>query len=143
MKNKILKKLIDKLVEKSFSDGRMKENQVFKSIKTLKSLPQTQAIWALSEYLKALKRKEREHTMYLETAISLSPIQIQKAKKIVEKKGLPAGRQVKITKTKVFINPEILGGFKIKVGDEIWDQSILSKLNQIKEAISGGSNQSN
>ena len=132
MKNtKQLQKVIEKLVEKSFFDGKIKEAQVFKSIKSLKSLHKIQAIWALSEYLKALKRKERQHTMYLETAIPLSPSQIQKARRIVE-------RKVKISKVKVDVNPEILGGFKLRVGDEVWDESLVGKLNQVKEELIHG-----
>ncbi len=36
------------------------------------------------------------------------------------------------------INPEILGGFKLKVGDEIWDESLHNKIVQLKEAITHG-----
>lgn len=136
-KSKLLQKTIHKLVEASFKDGKLVESQVIKSIKALKFLSRADGIFALSEYLKQLKRKEREHTMYIETTIPLSSTQIKKAKKIVEKK-------VKITKILVNINPEILGGFKLKIGDEIWDESILGKINQIKEVIiSGRSNPEN
>lgn len=135
-KSKLLLKTINKLVDSSFQDGKMVESKVTKSIRTLKTLPITDSIWALSEYLKGLKRIQRQHTLYIETVFKPSPSQIKKLKRILEKKA-------KITKTLVNINPEILGGFKIKVGDEVWDQSILDKLNQIKEAISGGSNQAN
>lgn len=136
-KSKLLQKTITKLVEVSFQDGKIVEHQITRAIRLLKVLPRTDAIWSLSEYLKQLKRKEREHTMYIETAIPLSPSQIKNAKKIVEKK-------TRITKVLVSINPEILGGFKLKIGDVIWDESILGKLNQVKEAIaSGGSDQSN
>ena len=132
--NKLLQKTINKLVEASFKDGRMIEYKVTKSIKALKSLPTIDTIWALSEYLKGLKREERKHTMILETAVRLSPAQINRAKRII-------GRQVKITKVKVNINPEILGGFKLKVGDEVWDESLVGKLDLIKEElISGRSN---
>ena len=152
-KSKLLQKTITKLVEASFKDGKMVEGQVIKSIKAIKSLPRYEAIQALSEYLKSLKRMMREHTMYIETVIPLSPIQIKKAKKIIEKKINPSAtlrvngersRTIKITKIITNVNPEILGGFKLRVGDEIWDESILGKINQIKEAIiSGRSNQSN
>lgn len=128
MKNKLLLKTINKSVNSSFKDGKMIESKVIKSIKALKSLPSTDSIWALSEYLKGLKRIEREHTLYLETAVPFSAAQIKKAKKIIEKK-------VKITRVKMNINPEILGGFKLKIGDEVWDETILSKINQIKERI--------
>ncbi|MDZ4209717.1 MAG: F0F1 ATP synthase subunit delta [Candidatus Curtissbacteria bacterium] len=136
-KNKMLQKSIKKLVDASFKNGRMVESQVGKSIKLLKSLPSLEAIQALSEFLKGIKRKEREHTLYIETVSPLTSGQVEKAKKIVGKKML-------ITKVLVSVKPEILGGFKLRVGDEIWDSSILGKINQVKEVIaSGGSSQSN
>ena len=136
-KNKMLIKSVNKLVDASFKNGRMVESQVGRSIRILKSLPGFEAIQALSEFLKGIKRKEREHTLYIETVSPLTSIQVEKAKKIVGKKML-------ITKVLVSVRPEILGGFKLRVGDEIWDSSISGKINQVKEAItSGGSSQSN
>ena len=142
-KSKQLQKLVRKLVEVSFKDGKIVEPQVIKSIKLLKFLSKPQGILVLSEYLKGLKRKMREHTMYIETSVPPSYAQLKKAKKIVEKKAMPAGRQVKITKILVNINPEILGGFKLKIGDQVWDESLLGKINQVKEVISGRSSSSN
>ena len=51
-------------------------------------------------------------------------------KKIVEKK-------VKITKVLVNSNTGILGGFKIRIGDEIWDDSISGRIEKVKEVIQG------
>lgn len=127
-KDKQLLKIVKQLVEASFSEGKIIEGQVTKSIKILKSLPRLKSIPAMSEFLKGLKRKEREYTMYIETAIPLSSAQIKKARKIVE-------RKTKITKVLVSINPEILGGFKLRIGDEIWDESVAGKIQQVKEAI--------
>ncbi|MDO8573150.1 MAG: F0F1 ATP synthase subunit delta [Candidatus Daviesbacteria bacterium] len=129
-KNKELLKMIRKLIEASFVGGRIIEKEVIRAIMILKSLPQSNAIFAMAEYLKGLKRKEREHTMYIETAIPLSSAIVSRMKKIVEKK-------VQINKVLININPEILGGFKLKIGDEIWDESIMGKIQQIKEAIRG------
>lgn len=130
-KSKLLQKTINKLVEASFRDGKIVENQVVKSIKALKALPKYEAIRALSEYLRGVKRMQRQYTLSIETTVPLSFSQLNKIKRIIEKK-------FKITRTQVFVNPEILGGFRLKIGDEIWDQSILGKLNQIKEAIASG-----
>ncbi len=137
-KSKQLQKIITKLVEVSFKDGKIVENQVGKAIKILKSQPQYEAILALSEYIRALKREERKYTMYIEAAIPLSNAQLQKMKKIVDKRNRPAGKQAKITKVVTSINPDILGGFKLRIGDEIWDETILGKINQVKEAIISG-----
>lgn len=127
---KQLQKTVNKLVDLSFKEGRILETQVTRSIKILKTLSKSEAIQALSEYLKSLKRKEREHTLFIEATIPLSTIQINKVKKIVEK-------EKKITKVLVSINLDILGGFKLRIGDEIWDESIKGKIQQVKEAISG------
>lgn len=131
MRKKYLQKMINKLAEFSFRDGILMESQVIKTIKLLKLQPASEAIQALSEYLKQIKRKQRQHTMYVETVIPLSSTQIKEMKKIVEKK-------VRITKVLTNINPRILGGFKLRIGDEIWDQTILGKLNQVKEVIVSG-----
>ncbi len=131
MTKRELKKIVKKLAEVSFKEGRIIEAQVIKSIKVLKFLPQYEAIAALGEYLNSIKRIERQFTMVVETSIPLSTATINKMRKIVEKKN-------KITKVLVNINPEILGGFKLKIGDEIWDESILGKINQVKEVISSG-----
>ena len=112
----------------SFIDGKMVESNIIKSIKILKSQSKSQAILALSEYLRALKRKQREHTLFIETTSPLSVGQINKILKAVEK-------QVKITKVVTQINPEILGGFKLKIGDAIWDESLMGKIKQVKETI--------
>ena len=58
------------------------------------------------------------------------------SKEGVEGKGI-VEKKVKITKVLVSINADILGGFKLRVGDEIWDESILGKIQQVKEAIKG------
>ena len=132
MKNKkTLQKIITKLVENSFKDGYLVESRVISAIKMLKLQPKVEAILALSEYLKQLKRIQRKHTMFIETVIPLSDIQIKKVKKIVEKR-------YKITKIVSKISPEILGGFKLKIGDEIWDESIVGKALQVKEVITHG-----
>lgn len=130
-KGKHIQKLVRKLVELGFKDGKIIESQVTKAIMALRSLPKHQAIEGLLQYLKELKRLERNHTMYIETVISLNSSEIKKIKGIVEKK-------VKITKVVTKINSEIFGGFKLRIGDEIWDESILGKINQVKEAIISG-----
>ena len=131
MKNKQLKKVVAKLIELSFKDGKMIESQVSKAIKILKGLPKYQAIESLTEYLKELKRLQRQHTMIVESSTQLSETQIKKIKKIMQKR-------TNITKVVTNINPEILGGFKLKVGDEIWDESLHNKIVQLKEAITHG-----
>lgn len=131
MKRKLDRVVINKLINESFKEGKLIESKVLKSITLLKSQSSTQAIYSLQEYLRELKRMQREHTLHIETVIPISPGQLKKIKRVIEK-------NVKITKIVTTINPEILGGVRLRVGDEIWDQSLLGKLNQVKEVIANG-----
>lgn len=128
---KYLRKLINDLVKISFKDGVIIEHQVVRAIKALKSLPKYQAIQTLTEYVKQLKNLERKHTMYIESVVPLNKVQLKKIKKNIE-------RQVKVTRIVTQANPAILGGFILKIGDEVWDASILDRLNQVKEVIKHG-----
>lgn len=126
--DKQLKKIIFKSVQDSFSIGRLLEAQVVRHIKLYKSLPTPKAIFALTEYLKGIKRKLRQHTLVVETTTPLSLKQVEKIKKIVAKK-------YHITKLESKINQDILGGVRLRVGDDIYDESIQSKVIQIREVL--------
>lgn len=128
---KHFKKLINDLVKISFKDGVIIEHRVIRAIKVLKSLPKYQAIQTLTEYVKQLKNLERKHTMYIESVVPLNKVQLKKIKKNIE-------RQVKVTRIVTQANPAILGGFILKIGDEVWDASVLARINQVKEVIAHG-----
>lgn len=126
--DKQLKKTILNSVQQSFNNGRLLETQVVRHIKLYKSLPTPKAISALTEYLKGVKRKLRKHTLVVETTCPLSLKQVEKIKRIVAKK-------YQITKLESKINLDILGGVKFRVGDDIYDESIQSRVTQLREVL--------
>lgn len=126
--DKQLKKIILNSVQDSFSFGKLLESQVVKNIKLYKSLPTSKAISALTEYLKGIKRKLRKHTLVVETTCPLSLKQVERIKRIVAKK-------YQITKLESKINQDILGGVKFRVGDDIYDESIQSRVTQLREVL--------
>lgn len=126
--DKQLKKIILNSVQQSFNNGRLLETQVVRYIKFYKGLPISKAISALTEYLKGIKRKLRKHTLVVETTCPLSLKQVQKIKKIVAKK-------YQITKLESKINPDILGGVRLRIGDDVYDESIQSRVTQLREVL--------
>lgn len=134
IKDKKITKTVNKLAEKSFKDGMLNQSKVTKFVKLLNSQSKSMAIFSLTRYLKQLRRIQKQHTLFIETVI---PISLAQRNKITEK----FRKKFKITKVMTNLNPEILGGLKVRIGDEIWDGSLLNKLNQVREAIVyGGSN---
>jgi len=119
---------IKKLVELSFTNGQINKKKVEEVIKTLKTLSVSNAIPALNLYLKGLKRELDKHRLVIETPVALTPAQITAIEEIVE-------RSTPVFDTEVLIKPELLAGFKIKIGDEVYEDSIEDRLDQLKRKI--------
>jgi F-type H+-transporting ATPase subunit delta len=90
-----------------------------------------QAIFILKEYIKELKRVQSEKTLIIETATSLSSLQVNKIKS-------EFGKDNQIVETNVIINPVLLGGLRVRLGDIIYDDTITAKITQIGGAIANG-----
>lgn len=127
-KNKDLKRLVEKCCKYCCADGRINEKKVVSVIKNLKALPRSQAIFAISEFVKALKKQKGQTTLLVESSIPLQREQLD----IISKK-LKA--DFVISEVKNVINPALLGGFRVKIGDTLTDYSLQNKILQLKEAI--------
>lgn len=131
MKNKKqLKKLVRRMTHESVKDGVLQEKKVLTFIKEIKKLHLAKALYLLNEYKKALGLEISKHTLVVESAMKLSNKQLSNIKGELKNMG-------KIVKTENKINPDLIGGLKIKVGDLIFDDSIKSKITQIGGMIHG------
>lgn len=126
MKNKRLQIEINKLVEQSFKGGKADELFIGKVSATLKKLNTSDALVTANLYLKGLKRKIIENTLVIESTIKLSSSELKSIQKMLK-------REVYAVEQK--LNPSLLGGLRIKIGDEFADYSLQSKINQLKEKI--------
>ncbi|MBI2593925.1 F0F1 ATP synthase subunit delta [Candidatus Daviesbacteria bacterium] len=132
MKNKKqLKKLVRKMIEESIKDGILQEKKVLAFIKEIKKLHLAKALYLLNEYKKALGLEMSKHTLVVESSMKLSSAQLNNIKGELKNMG-------KIVKTENKINPNLIAGIRVKLGDVIFDDSIKSRINQLKGAIIHG-----
>lgn len=131
MIKKQLIKIVNLAVKSSFKEDKILESQVVRVIKTFKQLKTSDAVFAMTEYMKGVKKQLREHTLTIETAVPLSQTEVGKIKKSMEKEDF------KISQIQVNINPEILGGVRVRIGDTIFDSSLEGKIKKIGEIING------
>lgn len=129
-KNRRLLKLVELTVEESFTQGKLIEDKVSTFIGQFKKQSLPQAIFALTEYLKGLKRKLSETTLVIESSTDLSKEEIDQIKKEVQKGTLISG-------VKYIKNPSLLGGIKVKIADWVLDDSVKSRINMLGGAIRG------
>ncbi len=84
----------------------------------------------VASHLRTLnKDKESDQTVYVYTAKKLNPETEQEFIKAIKKL---TGRDAQI---KEIVNPALLGGFKIKIGDWVYDATVRNQLNTIKNNL--------
>lgn len=127
---KQLKKLVRKMIKESVKDGVLQEKKAIAFLKEIKKLHLAKALYLLNEYKKALGLEISKHTLVVESTMKLSNKQLNNIKGELKNMG-------KIVKHKNKINPDLIGGLKIKVGDLIFDDSIKSRIAQIGGIIHG------
>lgn len=124
-----LKKLAAKYVNHSYQNGRGDEEKIKKIMMGLKSLPRSQAIYIISKFLKGVRKREGQNTLLIESAVPLTKTQLDQIQRNFKKEFI-------ITDVKNVVNPALLGGFKIRVGDIVSDYSIQGKISELREAVS-------
>ena len=127
---KQIESIADKAIKACFKDGKLLEKKALGFVNLFKSQSRIEAIKLLSEFLKRMRVALNATTMIVESTIPLSSRQ----KDIIKRKF---SLQFTITNSEFKLNPQLLGGLKIKVGDHIYDDSIRSRIYQVKEAIAG------
>lgn len=123
-----LKKIAAKSVRLTFREGKVNKMTAEDIIRVLKTLPRAQAIYAISKFLKGLRRRGGETTATIESAVPLSRRQLDNIIKKLSQEHV-------VTEVQTRINPDILGGIKIKIGDIILDYSLQEKVAQIGRVI--------
>lgn len=132
MKNKKqIKKLVRKMIDESVKDGVLQEKKVLTFIREIRKLHLAKALYLLNEYKKALELEISRHTLVIESTMKLSKEQLNNIEGELKNMG-------KIVKTENRINPDLIAGVRIKLADFIFDDSIKSRINQLKGVIIHG-----
>jgi F0F1-type ATP synthase delta subunit len=124
---KSIKKQAIKAAELSFKNGDLDENAARKFIKAFKGLPLNESVLTLNHYLRAIKSGLSKTTLLIESSVNLTAPQIKEIEASFKGK--------KINETKTQLSPSILGGVRVRIGDVIFDNSVRSRINQVKEAL--------
>lgn len=128
---KLLSKLVQKAVDQSFEKGKINESKTKNIVESFKKLDLNEAIFCLETYQKLLKQElsKSEATIYSATKLS-----IDEQKKLIKK----LNSEFKIQSSEFKIDASLLGGIKVKIGDDIYDDTVKNKINTVREAIING-----
>ena|SRR3989338_2599403 len=124
--NAKVRKAVYKLVESCIEKDSVNEKKVLGAVEQLQKLPRSMMFVYLTEFYKILKKRINDSTLLVESVVGLSDKTLDEIGDIVKKDF----RVVAVTSS---INPAILGGLKVTIGDTVFDSSIKRNLMQLKE----------
>lgn len=120
------KKIAKLIFQSSQVSGKIDENKLAKILKIIESYRSVQAKMILTNLVKILEKNDNENRLQVESAFDLSTQEETEIKNTFEKK------LSKDLKLKVNENKTLVGGIRVSNGDWVWEDSIVSKLTQLK-----------
>lgn len=128
MKKKRILQIVEKCVEASFQNGVLKSANVKRIVKNFKAMSLHSSILYLSEYTKLLKSRVEKTVLSIHSSTPLSPL--QKKAIIRELK-----KDYEISKVEAKTDPSLLAGVSIRISDMVYEDTLHTRLEQMKEAI--------
>jgi F-type H+-transporting ATPase subunit delta len=127
--NKETRQLSKELLRNSFVDGRLDGGRVSSLLKSLVEKKPRHYIQVLEAYKRLLRLEIEKRTATIETATELSP---EAGQQIVENLKRRYGNDLA---SRFDVNPELLGGMRIRVGSDVWDSSVRNRLHRLQQQL--------
>ena len=127
--NKETRQLSKQLLRGSFADGRLDGGRVSSLLKTLAEKKPRHYIQVLEAYKRLLRLEVEKRTATIETATELPR---NAGQEIVENLKRKYGGDLA---ARFVVNPELLGGMRIRVGSDVWDSSVRNRLHRLQQQL--------
>jgi F-type H+-transporting ATPase subunit delta len=127
--NKETRQLSKELLRGSFVDGRLDSGRVSSLLKSLIEKKPRHYLQVLEAYKRLLRLEIEKRTATIETATELAP---DAGLKIVENLKRKYGGDLA---ARFVVNPELLGGMRIRVGSDVWDSSVRNRLQRLQQQL--------
>jgi F-type H+-transporting ATPase subunit delta len=127
--NKETRQLSKELLRASFTDGQLDSGRVASLVKSLIEKKPRRYIQLLEAYQRLLRLEVEKRSATIETATELPS---DAAAQIVANLKRRYGNDLV---AKVVVNPELLGGMRIRVGSDVWDSSVRNRLHRLQQQL--------
>jgi F-type H+-transporting ATPase subunit delta len=127
--NKETRQLSRQLLRASVVDGKLDSGRISSLVKSLIEKKPRHYIHVLEAYQRLLRLEVEKRTATIETATELSP---QAGQQIVENLKRKYGSDLA---ARFVVNPQLLGGMRIRVGSDVWDSSVRNRLHRLQQQL--------
>jgi len=127
--NKEARKLSRLMLRNSFTSGKLDEEKISRMVQSVLETKPRHYVEVLKDYQRLLYLEAEKRRAVIESA---TPLNRSLGDRIIENLKARYGEDIT---AEFHTNPELIGGLKIKIGDDVWDGSIKHRLNELQESF--------
>jgi F-type H+-transporting ATPase subunit delta len=127
--NKEIRQLSRKMLQASFTDGQLDPGRIASLVDSVIAEKPRNYINALKNYKRLLRLEVEKRHATIETASEVDPaIRSEIVSNLKSKYGDGLAAEF-------HIDPQLLGGMRIRVGNDVWDGSVRNRLQRLQHEL--------
>jgi F-type H+-transporting ATPase subunit delta len=127
--NKEIRRLSREMLRASFTDSQLDPGRIKSLVDSLIEKKPRRYIDVLKNYRRLLRLELDKRRARIETASEVDPVASSKLVTNLRKKY---GSDLT---TEFVVNPELLGGMRIRVGSDVWDGTVRNRLERLEQQL--------
>ena len=127
--NKEIRRLSREMLRASFTDGQLDPGRIKSLVDSLIEKKPRHYIDVLKNYRRLLRLEVEKRRARIETASEVDPAASSELVTNLRKKY---GSDLT---TEFAVNPELLGGMRIRVGSDVWDGTVRNRLERLQQQL--------
>jgi F-type H+-transporting ATPase subunit delta len=127
--NKEIRALSREMLRASFTDGQLDPGRIASLVDSLIARKPRNYIDVLKNYRRLVRLEVEKRRARIETASDVNP---EATSKVIENLKKKYGSDLT---TEFVVNPQLLGGMRIRVGSDVWDGTVRNRLEQLQQQL--------
>jgi F-type H+-transporting ATPase subunit delta len=127
--NKEIRRLSREMLRASFTDGQLDPGRIASLVDSLIARKPRNYIGVLKNYRRLLRIEVEKRRARIETA---SEVDRETGSTLVANLKKKYGSDLA---TEFVVNPQLLGGMRIRVGSDVWDGSVRNRLERLQQQL--------
>jgi F-type H+-transporting ATPase subunit delta len=127
--NKEVRQLSRQMLQASFTDGQLDSGRISSLVDSLIARKPRNYLDVLKNYRRLLRSEVEKRRARIETA---SAVDRETGSKLVANLKEKYGSDLT---TEFVVNPQLLGGMRIRVGSDVWDGSVRNRLERLQQQL--------
>jgi F-type H+-transporting ATPase subunit delta len=127
--NKEIRRLSREMLRASFTDGQLDSGRILSLVDSLIARKPRNYIGVLKNYRRLLRIEVEKRRARIETA---SEVDRETGSRLVANLKKKYGSDLT---AEFVVNPQLLGGMRIRVGSDVWDGSVRNRLERLQQQL--------